>query len=576
MARVRPRSSIQAVQTVRVMQAVQVVQAAQSMRAVRMRRRLRGAGAVLGVLATVGALPAQASPLAPPRQTAHALPLGPAHLPETRTTTTLQPGVTLTRIVRGATDPSLSWTVEVSIPGGDTSPDPDAPPTALKDKASADELVADLRRDGFDARAEQVTTPKTADHAGGTLGWRVRVGTYDSQTTATSERTRLRAAGYAGSAVYTGWDGAPTDRGPWHVDVLTIDPRTFRGSLDASYGPDLENRETTSELSASADATAAVNAGFFVLDPKAGAPGDPAGVGVYDGRLLSEPVAGRPSLVFQDNGRRTQVTRLTWQGEVTGRAITLRLNGVNRVPGLLRNCGGTEGDAPTSRPLHDVTCTNPDELITFTPDYGRHTPQGEGVEAVLDAHDRVVELRSPRGGELPPGGSSLQATGRRAADLTALARVGDRLRVRTTLLDERGHRLSPTPHTDILNAGPELVRDGRVHVTPATDGMVHPGDPSWYYGWVHKRNPRTLAGVDAAGRTVLVTADGRDTDTLGLSIAESAKVAASLGLRDAVNLDGGGSTTMVANGEVINDPSDAVGERPVGDALLILPRRPAD
>ncbi|MGW6159705.1 phosphodiester glycosidase family protein, partial [Streptomyces sp. NPDC055144] len=45
------------------------------------------------------------------------------------------------------------------------------------------------------------------------------------------------------------------------------------------------------------------------------------------------------------------------------------------------------------------------------------------------------------------------------------------------------------------------------------------------------------------------------------------------GLRDAINLDGGGSTTMVAGGGVINAPSDATGERPVGDALLILPGR---
>ncbi|MFH8973559.1 phosphodiester glycosidase family protein [Streptomyces sp. NPDC017890] len=537
-----------------------------------MKKRLCGAGAVLGVLATVGTLPAQASSPAP-RPKPHTLALGPSDLTETRTTTALQPGVTLTRIVRGAADPSLHWTVEVSIPGGDTSPDPDAPPTALKDRASADELTAELKRDGFQARAEQVATPRTADYAGGTLGWRVRVGAYGSQSAATAERARLRTAGYPGSAVYTGWDGDATDRGPWHVDVLTIDPRTFRGSLDASYGPDLENRETTSDLSVSADATAAVNAGFFVLDPEAGAPGDPAGVGVYDGRLLSEPVAGRPGLVVHDNGRRTEVTRLTWRGHVTGRQSTLRLTGVNRVPGLIRNCGGTEGDAPTALPLHDVTCTNPDELVAFTPDYGRHTPGGEGLEAVLDAHDRVVELRSPRGGALPPGGSSLQATGGRVAGLTALAHVGHRLRVSTTLLDERGHRVTPSPRTDILNAGPELVRDGRLHVTPATDGMVRPGDPSWYYGWVHKRNPRTLAGVDAAGRTVLVTADGRSAGSLGLSITESAEVARSLGLRDAVNLDGGGSTTMVTNGDVINAPSDAAGERPVGDALLILPRR---
>ncbi|MFE1587496.1 phosphodiester glycosidase family protein [Streptomyces sp. NPDC058737] len=543
-----------------------------------MKKRLCATGAVLGVLTTLAALPpaAEASPHpgGHPPAPRHALPLGPNGLPERRTTTTLQPGVTLTRIVRGNTDdPALHWTVEASIPGGDSSPDPDVPPTALKDRASADELAAELRRDGFDARVEEVTTPATADYRGGTLGRRVRIGTFDSQSAATAERTRLRAAGYAGSAVYTGWDGEATDRGPWRVDVLTIDPRTFRGTLDASYGPDLENRETTSALSASAAATAAVNAGFFVLDPRAGAPGDPAGVGVYDGRLLSEPVAGRPALVVHDNGRRTEIARLTWKGRIATRAASLPLNGVNRVPGLIRNCGGSAGDTPTSLPLHDITCTNPDELIAFTPDYGDRTPVGEGLEAVLDAHERVVELRSPRGGTIPRGGSSVQATGERVADLTALAHVGDRLRVSTTLLDDRGRRMSPSPRTDIVNAGPELVRDGRVHVTPVTDGMVHPGDPSWYYGWVHKRNPRTLAGVDGAGRTVLVTADGRSTDSLGLSIAESAAVARSLGLRDAVNLDGGGSTTMVAEGAVLNSPSDAAGERPVGDALLILPHR---
>jgi hypothetical protein len=502
------------------------------------------------------------------------LPLGPADLPETRTTTTLQPGVTLTRIVRGnADDPALHWTVEVSIPGGETSPDPDAPPTALKDRASADELAAELRGDGFEARVEEVRTPRTADYAGGSLGWRVRIGSFDSQTAATAERTRLRAAGHTGTALYTGWDGETTDRGPWHVDVLTIDPRRFRGTLDASHGPDLEQRETTSALSASAAATAAVNAGFFVLDPKAGAPGDPAGVGVYDGRLLSEPVAGRPGLVLHDDGRRTEITRLTWQGSVTTRGSALPLDGINRVPGLIRNCGGGEGDSPTPLPLHDVTCTDPDELVAFTPDYGGRTPGGEGVEAVLDAHDRVVRLRSPRGGTVPKGGSTVQATGARVADLTALAHAGDRLRVSATLLDARGRRITPSPRTDIVNAGPELVRDGRIHVTPATDGMVRPDDPSWYYGWVHKRNPRTLAGVDAAGRTVLVTADGRATGSLGLSIGESAEVARSLGLRDAVNLDGGGSTTMVAEGAVLNSPSDATGERPVGDALLILPHR---
>jgi exopolysaccharide biosynthesis protein len=121
----------------------------------------------------------------------------------------------------------------------------------------------------------------------------------------------------------------------------------------------------------------------------------------------------------------------------------------------------------------------------------------------------------------------------------------------------------------VTNGGPLLMRNGRTRITQRRDGFVHPDEPSFSYGFVIKRNPRTFAGIDAKGRTVLITVDGRTADDLGLSIREAAAVARSLGLVDAINLDGGGSTTMVVHGAVISRPSDTTGERPVGDALLI-------
>ncbi len=502
-----------------------------------------------------------AATLQTPQAIAHSqgLPLGPADLPETRSVQTLQPGVTLTTIIRGAPDPATTWTVEVAIPGGSGSPDPDTPPTALSDRAHADALAAALTSAGFTPRVEEVVTPRMADFAGGTLGFRVRVGNFPGKADADAVLAAIRAAKFTASTVFTGWDGDQADRGPWEVRVLTIDPRRFRGDLVGDFGPDLERRETTSALAAARGATAAVNAGFFVFDPAAGAPGDPAGAGVYADRLLSEAINGRPAFVFSTDGRDAGVARHTWTGTVRSGHRTLDLDGVNRVPGLIRNCGGT-GDQPTDRPLHDTTCPDPDEAILFTSDYGARTPEGPGVELVVDDKHRVTEVREPRGGPLTPGTRSIQATGAKADLLRAL---GSRLTITSTL---RGH-------TDdyVLNGGPELVRDGRQYATPATDGMVRPNDPSFYYGWVHKRNPRTIAGVDRHGRILLATIDGRSTTSLGLSIAESAAVAQALGMHDAINLDGGGSTTMVANNQVINRPSDAAGERPVGDAILILP-----
>lgn len=485
----------------------------------------------------------------------------------------LQPGVTLTTIVRGAPDPANVWTVEIRIPSGATSPDPDAPPTALSDRTSADALAARLHAAGFDPRVEQVVTPATADYAGGTLGWRVRVGTLTDKAAADALLAELVAAGFAGGSQFTGWDGSPRDRGPWRLQVLTIDPHTFRGSLVASYGPDIEDRETTSALSRAGGATAAVNGGYFVLDPLSGAPGDPAGIGVYGGKLLSETVDHRPALVLRDSARQTQVERLRWVATVHGRHdVRLKLDGINRVPGLIRNCGGTADDVPTSRPLHDFTCTDADELVAFTPQFGQNTPAGPGLEAVIDRNRRVVSLRSPRGGPLLAGYRAVQATGSRESALRSAATVGQRLDISTELRGERHHLIRRRSTMSIVNGGPELVRNGRLHVTPRADGFVRPTDPSFYYGFSAKRNPRTFAGVDASGRTILATADGRSTSSLGLTIVETGAVAQSLGMRNALNLDGGGSTTMVIGGQVTNQPSDATGERPVGDSLLVLPR----
>jgi hypothetical protein len=519
---------------------------------------------VIGTLGSVSSATAAAAQ--PVRSSIPALPLGSADLPQSSTTRHLEPGVTLTEITRGAFDPATGWVVELSIPGGASSPDPDAPARSVQDLESADELVTRLASAGFGAAAEAVRQPKMADVDASVIGYRVRLTEqFPTDTAAKSAATALKAAGFTGRDWYTGWDGGGDVAGQWNVKVLTIDPRAFRGQRGATYGPDVENRETTTVLGESVGATAAINAGFFVLDPKAGAPGDPAGVGVYNGVLESETTAGRPALLLTSNARHTAVIRPSWQGTVFGGKRGLTLDGINRVPGLIRNCGGV-GDQPTDLPQHDVTCTDPDELIVFTTAFGAMTPAGPGAEVVLDRQSRVVTVNAERGVALQPGQRSVQATGADVADLSGL-RPGQLLQIDTRITDGRANLARPG--VSVINGGPQLVQNGQVHITQQTDGMVHADDPSFAYGWVLQRNPRTFAGVDAWGRTVLVTVDGRQPGDLGLSIPETAAVAKALGMTEAINLDGGGSTAMAVDGQLISHPSDAAGERPVGDAIYI-------
>jgi Phosphodiester glycosidase len=320
-----------------------------------------------------------------------------------------------------------------------------------------------------------------------------------------------------------------------------------------------------SSLVARSGALASINGGYFVIGAENGTDGDLAGISMLGGELLSEAVDGRTSLVLGPFGASVQALHDAAWMRASGGAHR-ELDGLNRVPGLIRGCGGT-GDHPTDAPKHDFTCTDAGELIRYTRAFGTAAPAGPGAEAVLGAGGRVLALRTSRGGGIPPGGSVLAGTGDAAAWLMRHARPGARLRVHSSVRGEHGPLRFARA---VVNGGPRLVRAGRAHVTAAAEGFDWPEDPGFYYRFGVRRNPRTLAGVTAAGRLLLVTIDGRRPGhSVGASFAESAAVMRALGARDAVNLDGGGSTGMTVGGALVTLPSDATGERPIGDALLI-------
>jgi Phosphodiester glycosidase/SPOR domain len=523
----------------------------------------------LGLLPAASASPARgttdALPLGGP---SGGLPLGPLGLPQTQTTTQVAPGVTYARIERGYMSPSDSWTVEVDV---------------VATNAEADALVARLTADGFDAYVHPFPTAPD-DPTSGTKDYAVRSGRLSSQAQADSLRQRLLAAGYSHARTdYTSLDGSTTT-GPWILHVLTIDPASFQGRLEPHLATEIvPGREALTSIAARTGAIAGINGGYFVVGPADGTPGDLAGLSVIDGRLISEAVNGRTDFVVTEGPTvSARVARLsTIDAIVSSDGAQRELDGLNRVPGLIRSCGGVGGDAPTQNPLHDFTCTDSSEVILYTPDFGTMTPSGDGYEVTLDSSDLVVDAHEGRGTSVPPGGSVLAGTDSGAQWLRDHARVGDQISVNERLLSG-GQPLcaetygcdvfQPTAQTGVVNGGPRLLGDGAADITAYAEGFVHPGDPSFYYHFGEHRNPRTLAGVRPDGTIVLVVADGRYPDiSVGLSFAEEAGIMQAFGARDAVNLDGGGSSTVTIGSTLVNHPSDTTGERPIGDALLLLP-----
>jgi exopolysaccharide biosynthesis protein len=499
------------------------------------------------------------------------LALGGPALPEQREATSVAPGVEHIAIRRGHPSAGESWTLTVGL---GTS------------EAEVVRLEQRVREAGYTPwRSAANGSDPTA--AGGTpLGHAVRVGRYASEAAAERAREDLAAQGIRTRLQHTAVDGAATT-GPWSVNVLVVDPDAFRGRLTAELATGtVPGREPVSALVRRTGAVAGINGGFFVMGSRdrpgpwvAGTDGDPAGLSVVRGELVSEAVGERPALVLPDgSGADAAVLRLRTRLSARAEGDVREITGLNRQSGLVVNCGAAGDLTPLTRPAHDYTCGNPNELVLVTSAFGATAPEGTGHQVTVDGDGRVAAVRDSRGGPVPAEGLLLQGTGNAATWLRERAAVGAPLDIREEVVDAGTGRVLPmSAETSVINGGPLLLRNGVLELDPVRDGWspraIAGSDRAMFYNeWYLRRNARTAAGVTADGRLILMTADGdRPGHSVGLTIGETAEVMRDLGAVDAVNLDGGGSTGMVVEKRLRSRPSDAAGERPVGDALVVLP-----
>jgi hypothetical protein len=392
-----------------------------------------------------------------------------------------------------------------------------------------------------------------------TTGQGLPLGDQDLVETRTSQAL---AKGVTLTKIVRGTEPAPPDqintttRGPWVVNVLTIDPRTANGRLKATYGPDLAKVEKTSDLVRTSGALAGVNASFFTFTASVLYPGDPVGLGIFDGKLLSEPLTdpAEANLLIDAYSNKVLTGHLRWSANVQNRTTgaELPLEFVNHPPVIPAACATLPDQ---------TTCTEPGDVVLFTPEFAAATPAGNGIEVVLDRRGCVVRTSTTRGTSLAAGQTSLQATGKDTVALLATTANGC-LNKDIKVSDQSGRQ---APLRSVLYGV-----TGRYQLTSGGEIVVPDGTGSFF-----ARNPRTIAGTTRDGKILLATIDGRQTTSVGTTMDETAAVADALGMHDAINLDGGGSTAMARqDGTLVNHPSGTGGaERSVGDAIVFVPGR---
>ena len=122
----------------------------------------------------------------------------------------------------------------------------------------------------------------------------------------------------------------------------------------------------------------------------------------------------------------------------------------------------------------------------------------------------------------------------------------------------------------------QLVKDGVVNLLTFGPSLVENGeivvDTNSEVGQSMSSNPRTAIGIIDENHYIIIVSDGRTSESEGLSLYQMAEIMKSYGVKTAYNLDGGGSSTLYFNGQVINKPTtngNTISERSVSDIVYI-------
>ena len=317
-----------------------------------------------------------------------------------------------------------------------------------------------------------------------------------------------------------------TEHGPvsgWLLQIDPADPAITVGP--AAAGATIDARRTVKSIAAASGAYAAVNGGYFAST------GQPLGMLLINGEWLTSPRHQRAVLGFCAD-RTVQIRNVAFDGWVD-------FDGLGRLPleGVNTHQEGADG------------------VVVYTPRWGTSLTGNARKTRVIVRNNAVTSVVGPpEAVPIPADGYVVSGLDKRAASLLRV-QVGQGVKL---LLDT-----SPT-WPGLLHAvggGPRLLAGGKVAIT-TYDERFRPDVTC-------SVRPRTAAGIDARGRLLLLVIDSTNR---GMTLGGLATVLQKLGAVDALNLDGGGSSSFVVEGKMMNTSSDGFA-RAVSDAIIIRDAR---
>lgn len=293
---------------------------------------------------------------------------------------------------------------------------------------------------------------------------------------------------------------------PVRINIVEINPSLNPSlQLTPSLASDrLGKKSTITSIAKRNNSIVAINGTFFKP-----ATGVPLGTLMIDKKMYTGPIYNRVAMGFFDNGY--DMARIQLNASLKARGKEIKVDNINQ---------------PRTLSTH---------VITYTLEWGSVAPPSPKYgEQMAISDGKIIETSSTSRLAIPQNGFVIVGPAQK------LDQIKDEKEIKFEVLT--------IPNWDnvnhIISGGPYLVKNGQVYVDISEQKL----------GAIGGRNPRTAIGYTADNNFIIVTVDGREKASVGMTLFELANLMKSIGCYNAMNLDGGGSTVLYVNGRVVNHP----------------------
>lgn len=280
----------------------------------------------------------------------------------------------------------------------------------------------------------------------------------------------------------------------------------------------LNKRVAIKSMAEKGNAIAAINGSYF--KPQTGVP---LGTMMVDGKILTGPIYNRVALGIK--GNEFLMDRVALNAKITSKNKELIVNNINQ-PRMLSTY---------------VIVYNEQwgKLSPATPKYGMQIAIQNGK--IINASENPLPI--------PKDGYVISGPKTKLEEILKEKNLKLEMTINNSDWDNVEH---------IISGGPYLVKENQIFVDMKEEKLTSIGG----------RNPRTAIGYTTDGKFIMVTIDGREEKSIGMTLSELAYFMKSIGCYNAMNLDGGGSSVMYFNGATVNNPS-IKGGIPLSNALVV-------